>query len=147
MLLSPNAKEVRFAHQPIAHGITPVHGQSSHQVKAAEIFADRPILCGRGDFLNDYEDIGGYERFRSDFALLYLPTLDPQHDQRLEVRPVPMQVRRSRLNRASGADAKWFCDLLNQLGAADGTRAESAPDHTLTLHPAVRSHEWRSYMK
>ena len=33
------------------------------------------ILYGCGDFLNDYEGIGGYEEFRGDLTLLYLARL------------------------------------------------------------------------
>jgi poly-gamma-glutamate capsule biosynthesis protein CapA/YwtB (metallophosphatase superfamily) len=71
-------EETRFAHQLIEHGIAVVHGHSSHHVKTAEIHSDRLVLYGCGDFLNDYEGISGYEVFRSDLRLMYLPAMDPR---------------------------------------------------------------------
>jgi poly-gamma-glutamate capsule biosynthesis protein CapA/YwtB (metallophosphatase superfamily) len=128
-------EEIRFAHQLIKHGIAIVHGHSSHHVKTAEIYSDRLVLYGCGDFLNDYEGISGYEVFRSDLALMYLPAIDPRRGQVVEIQLVPMRIARFRLNRVGEADAKWLCGLLSQLGAPLGTRCEMAPDHTLTLHP------------
>ena len=112
-----------------------MHGHSSHHVKTAEIHSDRLVLYGCGDFLNDYEGISGYEVFRSDLRLMYLPAIDPRRGQLVEARLVPMRVTRFRLNRGAEADAEWLCDLLNRLGVPLGTRGELAPDHTLTLHP------------
>ncbi|MFD2270191.1 CapA family protein [Undibacterium arcticum] len=57
-------------------GVDVVHGHSAHHVKGIEVYHGRPILYGCGDFLNDYEGIGGYEAYRSDLALMYFPTLD-----------------------------------------------------------------------
>nr|WP_298377384.1 CapA family protein [uncultured Bradyrhizobium sp.] len=47
-----------------------VHGHSSHHPRAIEIYRDRLILYGCGDFLNDYEGIRGYERYRDDLVLM-----------------------------------------------------------------------------
>src|SRR5580704_1725489 len=106
-------EEIRFAHQLIEHGIAVVHGHSSHHVKTAEIYSDRLALYGCGAFLHDYEGISGYEVFRSDLTLMYLPAIDPGLGQLVEVLLVPMRFARFRLNRAVGADAEWLCDLLN----------------------------------
>jgi 5-methyltetrahydropteroyltriglutamate--homocysteine methyltransferase len=63
-----------FARRLIDHAsVDVVHGHSSHHVKGIEIHRDRPILYGRGDFLTDYEGIGGYEEFRDDLGLMYFP--------------------------------------------------------------------------
>jgi poly-gamma-glutamate capsule biosynthesis protein CapA/YwtB (metallophosphatase superfamily) len=112
-----------------------VDGYSSHHVKTAEIHSDHLVLYGCGDFLSDYEGISGYEEFRSDLRLMYLPAIDPRRGQLVEARLVPLRVARFRLNRGAEADAEWLCDLLNRLGVPLGTRGELAPDHTLTLHP------------
>jgi poly-gamma-glutamate capsule biosynthesis protein CapA/YwtB (metallophosphatase superfamily) len=127
-------EEIRFAHQLIENGITVVHGHSSHQVKTAEIYRGRLVLYGCGDLLNDYEGIGGHETFRSNLTLMYLPVIDARRGRLVKARMIPMRVARFRLNRAAEADAKWLCDLLNQLGAPLGTRCELASDHTLMLH-------------
>ena len=127
-------EEIRFAHKLIEHGIAVVYGHSSHHVKTAEIYKDRLVLYGCGDFLNDYEGISGHEVFRSDLTLMYLPAIDPRRRQLVEARLVPMRIARFRLNRGTEADAKWLCGLLNQLGAPLGTRCELASNQTLTLH-------------
>ena len=125
--------QVNFAHRLIDAGADIVHGHSSHHVKTIEVYRDRLILYGCGDLLNDYEGIGGYEEFRSDLALAYLATVDPRRGRLVGVRLVPMQVRKFRLNRASDADAKWLCDLVSELGAPSGTRAQLESDNSLTL--------------
>jgi poly-gamma-glutamate synthesis protein (capsule biosynthesis protein) len=134
-------EEVRFAHQLIEYGIAVVHGHSSHHVKTAEIYGGRLVLYGCGDFLNDYEGIGGHEALRSDLTLMYLPAIDPRGGQMVEVRLVPMRVARFRLRRAAEDDAHRLCDLLNQLGAPLRTRSELAPDQTLTLLPMAVSRD------
>ena len=128
-------EEVRFAHHLIEHGISIVYGHSSHHVKTAEIYGDRLVLYGCGDFLNDYEGIGGHESLRSDLTLMYLATIDPRRGRMVEARLVPMRVARFRLSRASESDAGRLCDLLNELGAPMMTRSELASDRTLTLLP------------
>lgn len=124
-------EEIRFAHLLVEHGVDIVYGHSSHHVKTVEIHSSRLVLYGCGDFLNDYEGIGGYEDFRGDLTLMYLATLDPTEGKLVEARFIPMRVSHFRLNRASDADAKWLCKSLSELGAPLHTRVELAPDGTL----------------
>src|SRR5437016_5151908 len=69
------------AHMAFAHalvdegGIHLVHGHSSHHPKAIEVYKGQLILYGCGDFITDYEGIAGYESFRDDLVLMYLPAL------------------------------------------------------------------------
>ncbi len=126
-------EQIAFAHRLIDEGAALVHGHSSHHVKAVEVYKDHPILYGAGDFLSDYEGIAGYEMFRGDLTLMYLTRLDPQSGRLVSARLVPMQMRRFSLNRASSEDARWLCDLLNQLGARFGTRVEMAADNSMRL--------------
>src|SRR5881396_3159867 len=125
-------EQIAFAHRLIEEGVAIVHGHSSHHVKAIEEFKGRLILYGCGDFITDYEGISGYETFRGDLALLYLVELDSDSGELIAARLVPMQMRRFRLERASAADARWLCNLLNQLGKRFGTRV-SLEDGCLTL--------------
>jgi len=126
-------EQIRFAHRLVEEGVDIVHGHSSHHVKAIEVYRDRLILYGCGDFLDDYEGISGYEAFRDDLRLMYLVRVEPQQGRLGEVRLVPMQVRRFRLNRASEADASWLCDLLNRLGAPFGTQVQLEGDNSMIL--------------
>ena len=126
-------EQIRFAHRLIDEGVAIVHGHSSHHVKAIEVFRDRLILYGCGDFITDYEGISGYEMFHRDLALMYLVELDPSNGTLISARLVPMQMRRFRLKRASAADAKWLCNLLNELGERFGTTLRLEEDNSLTL--------------
>jgi poly-gamma-glutamate synthesis protein (capsule biosynthesis protein) len=126
-------EQVVFAHRLIEQGVAIVHGHSSHHVKAIEVFRGRLILYGCGDFITDYEGISGYETFRGDVALLYLVELDSDSGELIAARLVPMQMRRFRLERASAADARWLCDLLNKLGAKFDTRVKLQNDNSLKL--------------
>ena len=126
-------EERRFAHRLIDAGVDLVHGHSSHHVKGIEVHRGKPILYGCGDFLNDYEGIGGYEAYRSDLTLMYFPTIALAGGELLQLRLVPLQIRRFRLRRAARADAEWLRDLLNREGAALGTRAELRPDGSMLL--------------
>jgi poly-gamma-glutamate capsule biosynthesis protein CapA/YwtB (metallophosphatase superfamily) len=128
--------QIMFVHCLIEEGITIVHGHSSHHVKAIEVFKDRLLLYGCGDFLTDYEGISGYEMFRGDLALMYLIELDSCSGALIAARLVPMRMRRFRLERASAADARWLCNLQNQAGKQFSTGATLEKDDSLIL-------EWR----
>jgi poly-gamma-glutamate capsule biosynthesis protein CapA/YwtB (metallophosphatase superfamily) len=126
-------QQIRFAHRLIEGGVAIVHGHSSHHVKAIEVFKNRLILYGCGDFLTDYEGISGYEKFRGDLALMYFVDLDSQTGQLVSARLVPMQMRRFHLERVSAPDARWLCDLLNNLGARFRTQVRLAEDSRIML--------------
>jgi poly-gamma-glutamate capsule biosynthesis protein CapA/YwtB (metallophosphatase superfamily) len=124
----------RFAQKLIEQGgVDILHGHSSHHVKGIEVYKEKPILYGCGDFLNDYEGIAGFEAFRGDLALMYFVTLEPRSGalQRLEM--VPLQMRRFSLHRTSGEDIEWLRDTLNQEGAAFGTQVTKNHRDTLLL--------------
>lgn len=114
-------EQIQFAHRLVEEGVDIVHGHSSHHIKAIEVYRDRLVLYGCGDFVTDYEGIGGYEAFRSDLVLMYLVKLEPQSGRLLEVDLVPLQSRRFRLTHVSEADRQWLCQLLNRVGMAFGT--------------------------
>jgi len=126
------SEQIAFAHCLVEKGIALVHGHSSHHVRAIEIFKGHLILYGCGDFLTDYEGISGYETFRGDLALMYFVELNSRGEL-VPARLVPMQMQRFRLEHASAADARWLCELLNELGAPFGTQARVIEDDTLIL--------------
>jgi poly-gamma-glutamate synthesis protein (capsule biosynthesis protein) len=126
-------EQVVFAHRLMKEGVAIVHGHSSHHVKAIEVFKGHLILYGCGDFLTDYEGISGYEMFRGDLALMYLVDVDPQSGELVSARLVPMRMRRFRLERTSASDAKWLCDLLNELGKPFATQAHLGEEKSLML--------------
>ena len=126
-------QQIAFAHRLIEGGVAIVHGHSSHHVKAIEVYKDHLIFHGCGDFVTDYEGIGGYEMFRGDLALMYLVDVDPESGRLLSARLVPMQMRRFRLEHTSAADAAWLCHLLNELGAQFTTHFRLEKDNSFAL--------------
>lgn len=129
-----------FAHRLIDHaGVDIIHGHSSHHVMGIEVYNDRPILYGCGDFLNDYEGIGGYEQFRAELGLMYFVSSDPQTGRLLELRMIPTRIHKFRIQRASREEIKWLENLLNREGQALGTRVEQADDGDLLLRWNVPS--------
>jgi poly-gamma-glutamate capsule biosynthesis protein CapA/YwtB (metallophosphatase superfamily) len=129
----PREHEV-FAHRLIDQAaVDVVHGHSSHHPKGIEVYKEKPIIYGCGDFLNDYEGIGGYKEFRSQLALMYFLTIgaSTRHLLRFEMRP--LETKRFRLRRVSGEDARWLRDTLDREGRKLGTQVELKPDNTLTL--------------
>lgn len=127
-------EERDFAHCLIDNGeVDIVHGHSSHHPKAIEVHAGKLILYGCGDFINDYEGIGGYETYRDDLALMYLPSVDVQSGKLIRLGIVPFQIRHFRLNRASEADVAWLKQILDREGRIFGTKVEIESSGRLKL--------------
>ena len=68
---------VRFAHRLIDGDVDLIHGHSSHHPRPIEIYRNKLVLYGCGDFITDYEGITGHEPFRDDLVVMYFPDLDP----------------------------------------------------------------------
>jgi poly-gamma-glutamate synthesis protein (capsule biosynthesis protein) len=64
---------------------------------------------------------------------MYFVELDAGSGELIAARVIPMQMRRFRLERASAADTKWFCNLLNELGERFSTASRLQKDNSLTL--------------
>jgi poly-gamma-glutamate capsule biosynthesis protein CapA/YwtB (metallophosphatase superfamily) len=125
----------KFAHHLIdAAAVDVVHGHSSHHVKGIEVYRERLILYGCGDFLNDYEGIGGYEQFRPDCSLMYFPSLESGSGKLLALTLVPTQIRGFRVMRANDDAVAWLQATLNREGETLGTQVEREPGNDLLLH-------------
>ena len=123
-----------FAHRLIdTAGVDVVHGHSSHHPKGVEVHGDRLVLYGCGDFLNDYEGIGGHGGFRPDLALMYFPTVDAQTGKLTRLLLTPTRIRHFRVNRARGDEARWLEGMLNREGGGLATSVDRLPDDTLQL--------------
>lgn len=124
-----------FAHRLVECGVDIVHGHSSHHARPIEIYHEKLILYGCGDFINDYEGISGYERYRGHLSLMFFPSLDPVTGRLVTLQVTPMQIRKLRLQRASATDARWLCDTLNRISDPFGVRLTLMTDGVLTLGP------------
>ena len=117
-----------FARALIESGcVDVVHGHSSHHPKGIEVYRERLILYGCGDFVNDYEGIEGHERYRGDLALMYFAALDPNGRLRT-LRMVPLRLRRFRLDRATRVDATWLKAALERESLLDRSLDLDADD-------------------
>jgi poly-gamma-glutamate synthesis protein (capsule biosynthesis protein) len=128
----PTAQRI-FAHALVEAGVDIVHGHSSHHPKALEVYRNRLILYGCGDFINDYEGIAGYESFRDDLVLMYLPVVRSADGALARLAMVPFQIRNFRLNRASGEDTAWLRSVLNRESKRFGSRVELDDTGSLRL--------------
>ena len=124
-----------FAHRLIEHAqVDVVHGHSSHHPKGIEVYRDKPIIYGCGDFLNDYEGIGGHEEYRADLTLMYFVCMDPSNGRLVRFNMTPMQNRRLRANRASEQDARWLRDTLHREAFHTRVVLNDSDPLTLTLY-------------
>ncbi|MBS1188838.1 MAG: poly-gamma-glutamate biosynthesis protein [Rhodocyclaceae bacterium] len=121
-------QERHFAHQLVDGGVDLVHGHSSHHPKGIEVYRDRLVIYGCGDFLNDYEGIGSYRSYRPDLALMYFPILDGASGRLLQLSLVPMRISRLSVNRAPEEGVAWLQGMLDREGLPFGTRVDRSRD-------------------
>ncbi|MFF3850301.1 CapA family protein [Streptomyces sp. NPDC002328] len=133
-------EQIRFARLLVDGGVDLVHGHSSHHPRRLEVYRDRLVLHGCGDFVDDYEGISGYEEYRDDLRIAYLVTLaaggpDAADPGRLTgLRMLPLKARRLRLEPAPRDDRAWLRNVLVRV--SDGvhiTADDSEADGSLVL--------------
>jgi len=131
-------EQQRFARALIdTAGVAVVHGHSSHHVKGIEVYRDRPILYGCGDFLNDYEGIHGYETYRGDLGLMYFVSVERATGRLLRFDMTPTCIHRFQVRRAEAGEAQWLWQVLKRESAPLGVDVLLRDDHTLQLHWGV----------
>jgi poly-gamma-glutamate capsule biosynthesis protein CapA/YwtB (metallophosphatase superfamily) len=123
----------QFAHSLVDGGIDVVHGHSSHHLRPIEVYRDRLILYGCGDFIDDYEGIEGYEQYRDDLVLMYFATFSQQASGLVGLEMTPMQIRKMRLNRAAPVDSAWIRNTLDRVSAPYGSHIDLQSNGTLML--------------
>lgn len=122
-----------FAHRVLDSGaVDLIHGHSSHHPMGIEVYRGRLILYGAGDFLNDYEGIGGREDFRGDLTLMYFPELDANGSLR-RLRMTPMRIRRFRLGSPPTEELEWMARRMDRECRRLGTRVEATDSGRLEL--------------
>ncbi|WP_151477374.1 CapA family protein [Streptomyces albicerus] len=128
-------EQIRFAHALVDGGVDVVHGHSSHHPRPIEVYRDRLILHGCGDFIDDYEGIPGYEEYRDDLRIAYLVTVAAGTGRLTGLRMVPLLARRMRLEPAPDEDRAWLRATLDRV--SDGVHITLEPDGTLSAAPAA----------
>lgn len=124
---------VRFARWLVDGGVDVVHGHSSHHPRPIEVYKNRLIMYGCGDFIDDYEGIEGYAEYRDDLVLMYFATLSATTGELMGLDMTPMQIRRLSLHRSAAPDARWLRDTLARACDPFESRVDLQPNGTLAL--------------
>jgi len=130
---------IPFPHQKLAHelidkaGVDLIHGHSSHHPMGIEVYKNKLIIYGAGDFINDYEGIAGYEQFRDDLSLMYFPEINFENGELISLKMFPMETKNFRLQNASKVDALWLKSVLDREGIALGTKFKWNEENSLDL--------------
>ncbi|MFP4059321.1 MAG: CapA family protein [Bacteroidales bacterium] len=128
------ALQKEFAHQLIDKaGVDIIHGHSSHHPRPIEVYNNKLILYGAGDFINDYEGITGHEQYRDDLTLMYFPVINTQDGTIVSMKMIPMKIENFQLNHVSSGDARWLQSVLDREGDEFGTGIVLNQDNSLTL--------------
>ncbi len=130
--------QIRFARALVDGGVDVVHGHSSHHPRPLEVYRDRLILYGCGDFIDDYEGISGYEDYRDDLRIAYLVSVEAGTGRLTDVRMVPLRARRMRLEPATDDDRAWLRATLDRI--SDGLPITLHSDGTLGLVRPAAAH-------
>jgi poly-gamma-glutamate synthesis protein (capsule biosynthesis protein) len=126
------SEQRRFAHALIDAGaVDVIHGHSSHHPRPIEVYRNRLILYGCGDFINDYEGLRNHREYRGDLALMYFPSFEAGMLTQLML--APMRIRRFQTVRASRAETEWLCDTLNRESRPYGVQLSLTDRDLLTL--------------
>jgi len=134
-------EQTRFSHALIERGgASVVYGHSSHHAKAIEVYRNRLILYGCGDFIDDYEGIEGYEGYRGDLALMYFADIDPANGELAAAEIVPLLIERLRLARPSADDVDWVRETLTRESRRFGTKVAMTAPGKLALSWHQNSH-------
>lgn len=127
-------EQQNFAHELINKAnVDIIHGHSSHHPKGIEIYKNKTIFYGCGDFINDYEGISGYEQYRNDLSLMYFITVNTSSGELEHCQLVPMQMKNFRVNYANHMDAKWLAGILNREGRKFNTQVELHDNNSMTV--------------
>jgi poly-gamma-glutamate synthesis protein (capsule biosynthesis protein) len=124
--------QTRFARRLVEAGTDIVHGHSSHHPRPVEVHHGRFVAYGCGDFVNDYEGIGGYEEYHDEVRVLYRLTVGP--DGALAAADLlPFRSRRLRLERADPERVDWLQAALDRESRAYGVRVARVSEDRLSL--------------
>lgn len=127
-------RQREFAHQLIDQDLVDViFGHSSHHPMGMEVYKNKLIIYGAGDFINDYEGISGHEKYRGDLSLMYFPEINMETGQLINLKMLPMKIKNFSLHHASKKDVKWLEKTLTREGKKLGTDLNMDDENALWL--------------
>ena len=131
--------EIPEIHRKLAHDLIDqchvdiIHGHSSHHFKGIEVYKNRPILYGCGDFLNDYEGIKGHEAYRDDLGLMYFVSCSSATGELVSLEMVPTRIKRMQITEPNSREKHWIKDVLISEGKALNTSAHLKRENSINL--------------
>ena len=129
-----NDRQIEFAHKLIDEGgVDIIFGHSSHHPMGIEVYNEKLIIYGAGDFINDYEGISGHEEYRNELTFMYFPEVNVATEKLTSLKLVPMEMKKFQLNYAVPKDALWLQSILNREGKKLGTSVRRDNDNNLWL--------------
>jgi poly-gamma-glutamate synthesis protein (capsule biosynthesis protein) len=109
----PPAEFNTMAHQLIdICGVDLIHGHSSHHVQGIEIYKNKVIIYGCGDFVDDY---AVDDEYRNDLSFLYRLYLDTETYRWKRLELLPTRIKHFQVNRALGDDKTWLTKTIRKL--------------------------------
>lgn len=127
-------RQKEFAHRLIDEaGVDIILGHSKHHPLGIEVYKEKLIIYGAGDFINDYEGISGQEEFRSELSLMYFPEIESGTGNLKSLKMIPMEIKKFQLRKARKEDAQWIKNVLIREGSELGTSVILEKDKSLSL--------------
>ncbi|MBW6534027.1 MAG: CapA family protein [Mariniphaga sp.] len=128
------AEHREFAHNLLDEaGVDLIFGHSSHHPLSLEVYNNKLIIYGAGDFINDYEGISGHEEYRGELTLMYFLEIDINSGQLKSLKMVPMKMKNFRLNYPKIKDVRWLQKTLDRESQKLGARVQIRTDNFLWL--------------
>eukprot|EP01084_Bolivina_argentea_P084661 153062_1 len=114
-----------------------IHGHSSHHIKGFEIYKNKLIFYGCGDFLSDYEGITGntqHDGFNHDLSFMYFVDLDVMSGNVDDIILKGSKLKKLQIHYARNKDLNWLKNTIKEQVAKFGVKLyESKSDQTLRL--------------
>ncbi|MCG9970092.1 CapA family protein [Christiangramia crocea] len=121
-----------FAHQLIDEaGVDLIFGHSSHHPLGMEVYNEKLIIYGAGDFINDYEGIRGHDQYRPELSLMYFPELNTRSGALKSMCMIPMEIKKFSLHRANRTQTKWLAAVLGREGEKLDTTVRMSGDRLI----------------
>lgn len=103
-----------------------IHGHSSHHIQGVEVYKDKLIIYGCGDFVDDYAINTTY---RNDLSGIWKVRLEETQEEKLEVGALelyPTRIKRFQTNliKRNDPDLAWVHSKFQQLCRSLGTEVE-----------------------
>jgi poly-gamma-glutamate capsule biosynthesis protein CapA/YwtB (metallophosphatase superfamily) len=112
----PPQKLIDFAHAILDSGADIIHGHSPHILQPLEIYKNKLIMYGTGDFIDDYH-VDPLRR--NDRSALFLVTIDKREIHKVQL--IPVIIKAFQVNQAQGEDYEAVIKRLQSLSEERNT--------------------------